>query len=272
MGLASLRNQQTFPLASAHRGSPRPAPGSAGGSAGTAGTDPGAPLALGGVSFLSAAQGTRGSPHPGLTGRAEPGPPGAAAPSPRAGQDPTPRRSGERGPCTPHPLEKETGGDQPDRPYTKNCQMYGCFTKVELLFFYFWSLQREQNTGWGGRWGVPLPRGRLGRGCHLCARPGPLSAGRVSSSPAGTPEGCPRHGRGDTDLVLGIPPVPGGWHHRDGGHRTLLPTFSPRQFSPDPVGLLGCPLKGLGPWGPLTGTMGGREGTCCMETLCPWGP
>lgn len=150
----------------------------------------------------------------------------------------TPGVSGGRSPSLPPLEKKETDGDQLDHPYIKNCQIYNYLTKVELLF-YFWSLQREQNM-LGGRRGSLRCQG--GSSAGATSMPGQGHSRQdvalpVSFSPAGMPEVCPHHGEG-TDPVSGIPPMPGGWHHRDGGHCALLPC----QFSPDPVGLPGCPL------------------------------
>lgn len=70
MALVSLGSQQTFLGAPAHHGDVPQHP------AGTLGPDPGTALALG-VSFLSAAWGTRGPPLSGLKGTVMPGPWGA---------------------------------------------------------------------------------------------------------------------------------------------------------------------------------------------------
>lgn len=195
MGPVSLQNQQTFLVASAHRGSPTPAPGSTGGSAGTAGTDPGALLALG-LSFLSATRGTRGSPPPGLTGRAELGPRGAAGLSTRGKQDPAPpggagtdRASccGRAAPCRGsarggahllHPSGEEGDGWRLAGP-----SLYQKLPNIQLSYksriaFLFLVFTKGAEHGLGGRRGSLCQRGRLSCGCHLCARPRPLLAGR----------------------------------------------------------------------------------------------
>lgn len=122
--------------------------------------------------------------------------------------------------------------------------MYHYLTKVEQLF-YFWSLQRKQNTGWGAGRG-PSVWGRLS---HLLARPGLLAAGRGIANviqPGRDTEGCPLHRGRDGPLS---PNPPSAWGMLSPGQQPPdpLPISSPRQFSPDPVGLLGCPLWGLGP-------------------------
>lgn len=123
---------------------------------------------------------------------------------------PTPGVSGGRSPSLPPLEKKETDGDQLDHPYIKNCQIYNYLTKVELLF-YFWSLQREQNMGWGAGGGpfaakeaqprVPPPcpaRATLGRTWHC----------RCHSARPGCPRFVPTTGRGQT-LSLASPPCPG---------------------------------------------------------------
>lgn len=138
------------------------------------------------------------------------------------------------------------------------------------LFFYFLSLQKELNTGQGTRgslfWGE-----WLSQRCHLCAQPRLLSVGHGVTGviqPSWDARGLsPRQG-GDWGWPLpsASPPCL-GWHHGD-SPTAPAPISSPCQLSPDPVGLLGCPLWGPGPRGPLTGMMGRREvvpfatGTC----------
>lgn len=126
---------------------------------------------------------------------------------PRRSRD-RPRPAAAAQPRAPQPWRRrgQTDGGWLGHPGVKNCQSNAYLTKVELLF-YFWSLQREQNTGWGAGGGpsaageaqLQVPPPRLARASRQdVALP-------VSSSPAGTPKGCPhpRHRPVPVDGITG---------------------------------------------------------------------
>lgn len=203
----------------------------------TVGTDPGAPLTLGG-SFLCTSWRTQGSPPP------------WAARNPRQGRI---RPQGEQRPAE-HPCWRSSRWMRPAGP-----SFYQKLPSVPLSYksrtaFLFLVFTKGAEHGLGGRRGSlrvresqppPCPA-RAARGRTRRCRCHPARPGHRGLSPA--------QGKGRTP----VPESPCAWGMASPGQQPPdpLPISSPLQFSPDPVSLLGCPLWGPEPRRPLTGMMG----------------